>query len=41
MMIGNMILLASLMFLPNFLAGAAPMQTKELPDMVPGKLDRD
>ena len=41
MMIGNMILLATLMFLLNFLTDAAPMQTKELPDMVPGKLDWD
>ena len=29
------------MFLLNFVADAAPIQTKELPDMVPGKLDWD
>jgi len=41
MMNRNMILLATPMFLLNFVAGAAPIQSKELPPLVPGKLDWD
>jgi len=41
MMNRNMILVATLMFLLNFVADASPIQTKDLPDMVSGKFDRD
>ena len=41
MMNRNMILLATPMFLLNFVAAAAPIQTKELPPIVPGTLDWD
>ena len=34
----NLILLATLMFLLNFVTGAAPMQTTGLPPFVPGEL---
>jgi len=37
----NILLLATLMFLLNFVTGAAPIQPKELPPLVPGKLDWD
>ena len=37
----KMILPATLICLLNFVSGAAPVQTKDLPPLVPGKLDWD
>jgi len=37
----KIILLATPMFSMNFVAGAAPIQTKDLPPLVPGTLDWD
>jgi len=37
----NIIILAALMFSMNVVADAAPIQTKDLPPLVPGTLDWD
>jgi len=37
----NIILLATLLFWLNLVQGAAPIQPKDLPPLVPGKLDWD
>ena len=41
MMNRNTVLAAALMLLLNFVTSAAPIQPKELPPLVPGKLDWD